>query len=145
MSLRAPLFRLPYPVVLLNRNSQVIVDNAARRVKWMSDSISKQFDINRFNPFELKLVRPMASMEELNEVEGPKVRARARARVCVCVCVCSLLPYACLDALAHWHRHRHRDCCIHDAIAAPGDGGGVPPLTEPVWQVCFEQPDGHWQ
>ena len=94
MSLRAPLFRLPYPVVLLNRNSQVIVDNAARRVKWMSDSISKQFDINRFNPFELKLVRPMASMEELNEVEGPKVRVCVHCGVAVPAHVLAL-PHAC--------------------------------------------------
>ena len=65
--------RFSYPLVLLNSNSSCTVDFAARLIKWMSASITKQFDINRHNPFELKCVQACQTLEDVEKLPGPKV------------------------------------------------------------------------
>jgi len=70
----APFCRFSYPVVLLNSNSSCTVDFAARLIKYMSKSITKQFDTHRQNPFELSFVKTCQHIDELDDFPDPKVR-----------------------------------------------------------------------
>jgi Cft2 family RNA processing exonuclease len=47
---------------------------AKSQLEWMSDAISRQFDLQRSNPFEMKHVAMVHSLEELQALEkSPKV------------------------------------------------------------------------
>ncbi len=63
-----------YKLVLLNNMAFNTVEFARSQLEWMSDAISRQFDLQRSNPFELRHVHIIHSMEELDALGSkPKV------------------------------------------------------------------------
>ena len=75
---------MAYPLVLLSHTSAAVLERAQQQIEWMSDHVCATFGTKRDNPFELRCVKPMTSLEQLSHLPaGPK----ASVRVCVCVCV----------------------------------------------------------
>jgi hypothetical protein len=65
--------RLGYPLFLLNNVSKSMVESAGTFLEWGSDEISEKFSNDRINPYEFKHVRCISTLEELQDVQGPKV------------------------------------------------------------------------
>lgn len=52
------------------------------QLEWMSEDIGRAFDLQRSNPFELRNVHIMHSLEELDELgDDPKVMQTASAQM----------------------------------------------------------------
>jgi cleavage and polyadenylation specificity factor subunit 2 len=63
-----------YKLVLLHSMAFNVVEFAKSQLEYMSDSISRQFDLQRSNPFVLKYVHIIHTMEELAALgDQPKV------------------------------------------------------------------------
>ncbi len=63
-----------YKLVLLHNMAFNTVEFARSQLEWMSDAISRHFDLQRSNPFELSHVHIIHSMEELDALGSkPKV------------------------------------------------------------------------
>eukprot|EP00611_Tribonema_gayanum_P021551 TRINITY_DN416_c0_g1_i1.p1 TRINITY_DN416_c0_g1~~TRINITY_DN416_c0_g1_i1.p1 ORF type:complete len:651 (+),score=190.70 TRINITY_DN416_c0_g1_i1:1279-3231(+) len=63
-----------YPLVLLHSMAFNTGEFAKSQLEWMSDAISKQFDLQRSNPFEMRHVAMAHSLEELQALgTGPMV------------------------------------------------------------------------
>ncbi len=63
-----------YKLVLLHNMAFNTVEFARSQLEWMSDAISRQFDLQRSNPFELRHIHVIHSLEELDALGSkPKV------------------------------------------------------------------------
>ncbi len=63
-----------YKLVLLHNMAFNTVEFARSQLEWMSDAISRQFDLQRSNPFELRHIHIIHSFEELDTLGSkPKV------------------------------------------------------------------------
>ena len=65
--------RLSYPVIFLSHQSRRVVDLARGMLEWMSGSLTKMFEHDRANPFDLQHIQMMHSIEQLKQIMGPKV------------------------------------------------------------------------
>eukprot|EP00752_Nemacystus_decipiens_P006443 g5803.t1 len=63
-----------YKLVLLHNTAFNTAEFAKSQLEWMSEEIGRAFDLQRSNPFELRNVHIMHSLEELDELgNDPKV------------------------------------------------------------------------
>eukprot|EP00903_Cladosiphon_okamuranus_P008763 g8395.t1 len=63
-----------YKLVLLHNTAFNTAEFAKSQLEWMSEDIGRAFDLQRSNPFELRNVHIMHSLEELDELgNDPKV------------------------------------------------------------------------
>lgn len=65
--------RLPFPVIFLSHQSRRVLDLSKGMLEWMSQSLTRVFEQDRTNPFDLRSVRACHSMLELEAISGPKV------------------------------------------------------------------------
>lgn len=65
--------KVAYPVFFLSHQSQRVVDLAKGMLEWMSTTLTKVFEQDRTNPFDLRAIRIVHSMEDVASVKGPKV------------------------------------------------------------------------
>ena len=63
-----------YRIVLLTACTQSTLEFAASQLEWMSDAVARSFESNRDNPFVMRYVTPVSSLEALDALPpGPKV------------------------------------------------------------------------
>ena len=66
--------RMAYPLVLLSHTCGPLLERAQQQIEWMSDHVCATFGTKRDNPFALRCVRPVSSLEQLSHLPaGPKV------------------------------------------------------------------------
>lgn len=64
---------MAYSLVFLSNVSYNVIEFAKSQIEWMSDKLMKSFEGARNNPFTLKHLRLIHSMNELSKIPGPKV------------------------------------------------------------------------
>ena len=63
-----------YRIVLLTACAQSTLEFAASQLEWMSDTVARSFESNRDNPFVMRYVTPVSTLEALDALPpGPKV------------------------------------------------------------------------
>ena len=63
-----------YRIVLLTACAQSTLEFAASQLEWMSDAVARSFESNRDNPFVMRYVTPVSTLEALDALPpGPKV------------------------------------------------------------------------
>ena len=63
-----------YRIVLLTACAQSTLECAASQLEWMSDTVARSFESNRDNPFVMRYVTPVSTLEALDALPpGPKV------------------------------------------------------------------------
>jgi cleavage and polyadenylation specificity factor subunit 2 len=65
-----------YPIYLLHSVCEQTTEAAKRQIEWMNKTISANFDRTQNNPYDLKVVKTIKSLAELDEdqaAHGPKV------------------------------------------------------------------------
>ncbi|CAI5940562.1 unnamed protein product [Closterium sp. NIES-65] len=61
------------PVVVATGESYSMVEGAKAMLEWLNPSTARHFDAQRTSPFNFKYIRLCHSVEEVEEVPGPKV------------------------------------------------------------------------
>ncbi|CAI5484079.1 unnamed protein product [Closterium sp. Yama58-4] len=61
------------PVVVATGESYSMVEGAKAMLEWLNPSTARHFDAQRTSPFNFKYIRLCHSVEEVEEVAGPKV------------------------------------------------------------------------
>lgn len=59
------LHRVPYPIYLVGPESSRLLEYVRSMLEWMGESVIKSFGANRENPFELKHIKAVATVEAL--------------------------------------------------------------------------------
>jgi cleavage and polyadenylation specificity factor subunit 2 len=65
--------KVSYPVFFLSHQSQRVVDLAKGMLEWTSQTFAKIFEQDRSNPFDLRTIRIVHSLEQVASVAGPKM------------------------------------------------------------------------
>ncbi|KAK9693101.1 hypothetical protein K7432_014071 [Basidiobolus ranarum] len=65
--------RVTYPLLFFTHKSYRTIQFAKSMLEWMSDSITKQFETARENPFDLKNIRLCHKHSDLAKHNGPKI------------------------------------------------------------------------
>ncbi|KAG9288727.1 hypothetical protein G9A89_004346 [Geosiphon pyriformis] len=64
---------ISFPLILMTHQSYRTLQYAKSMLEWMGDSINRQFDTSRENPFEFRYLRLCHRYKDLAKYPGPKV------------------------------------------------------------------------
>ncbi|EPZ32528.1 Beta-Casp domain-containing protein [Rozella allomycis CSF55] len=65
--------KLDKPIFFLSSCSQKVIEYAKSTIEWMSENVKRSFENSRENPFNLKNIKLISSMEELRDYRGGKI------------------------------------------------------------------------
>uniref|UniRef100_A0A1I8HSY1 Cleavage and polyadenylation specificity factor subunit 2 n=1 Tax=Macrostomum lignano TaxID=282301 RepID=A0A1I8HSY1_9PLAT len=70
---------MAYSLALLNCVAHNVVEHAKSQVEWMSDRVTKQFELSRDNPFNFRYLHVCHSLQDLARVREPRVVLASQA------------------------------------------------------------------
>ncbi|KAG1678052.1 hypothetical protein FOA52_000848 [Chlamydomonas sp. UWO 241] len=98
--------KMAYPLVLLSHTGSAVLEQAQQQLEWMSDHITAAFGAKRDNPFDMRFLKTISSLDQLHRLPaGPKV---------VLACGPSLECGFARDLLLEWAPDARNTVCFVD-------------------------------